>query len=234
MLPINCDLGEQSYLSFENPDELVFPHIQLCNIACGYHAGNPAVMMHSLLTAAKYSVKAGAHPSFPDMAGFGRNYIDIPLAELKNMIFEQVSSLESMAQSAGIKLHHVKAHGALYNAAMQMEKEAQAIIDAVKMINKNLIILCQPQSLLSEMADQHDMRIMTEGFADRLYDDDLKLTSRELEGSLYKSKEKIRRQIKQLNDGFLTTISGEIKAYKVDTICIHSDNTSSVAAILPQ
>ena len=231
MLPVNCDLGEYNHHLSANPEDQIFPHIQMCNIACGFHAGGPVEMMHSLQMASKYGVKVGAHPSFPDVLGFGRDYIDLPHDDLINIILYQITALDGMARAAGIPLYHVKAHGALYNAAMKMEKEAQAIITAVKKANYNLVILCQPQSVLSEVANHQGIAVMTEGFADRLYDEDLSLVSRQQSGSVLDSEEKILRQIKGLNEGYIITRNGEKKVCKVDTVCIHSDNKASIETV---
>lgn len=232
MLAINCDLGEFNLKSGRsNPDEEIFPLIQICNIACGFHAGGPSEMFQSLKLARKYGVKAGAHPSFPDLSGFGRHYMNIPYEDLKNLILYQISALKGMAESMGTSLYHVKPHGALYNAAMKHEKEANAIIEAVKSIDCNLVILCQPNSILSQISMHHNMQVLKEGFADRLYNDDLSLVSRNIDGSVFETKEKVIDQIIALNNGRVTTRSGTTQPYQVDTLCIHSENSSSILAL---
>lgn len=232
MLAINCDLGEFNLKSGRsNPDEEIFLFIQICNIACGYHAGGPSEMFQSLKLARKYGVKVGVHPSFPDLTGFGRHYMNIPYEDLKNLILYQISALKGMAESMGMSLYHVKPHGALYNAAMKHEKEANAIIEATKSIDRDLVILCQPNSILSEISMHNNMQVLKEGFADRLYNDDLSLVSRDVQGSILDTKEKVIEQIKALNNGLVTTRSGTTQTYQVDTLCIHSENSASISAL---
>ena len=138
-IDINCDMGESYYDKKIGNDSKIMPYITSCNIACGFHGGDPNTIKKTIELAIKYDVKIGAHPSYFDLEGFGRRKVNLKLNELESIILYQVSALKGITESYGKKLHHVKPHGALYNKAVNDEDTALGIIEAIKSISSDLI-----------------------------------------------------------------------------------------------
>ncbi|MGK0441995.1 MAG: UPF0271 protein [Pseudohongiellaceae bacterium] len=231
---LNCDLGESFGSWTMGMDEAVMPHIHQANIACGFHAGDPLVMQRTLALAKKYGVMVGAHPSYPDLMGFGRRSMTCSHDEIRAFVFYQLSAMDGMAKSIGIEMEYAKPHGALYNDMMAKADVRKSIMEAVADFHApiKLILQATPQ------ADEHKVEaaelglaLWFEAFADRCYDDDGKLLSRAKEGAVH-SKEKMLAQVGQLCDeGAITTVSGHTLSLQVDTLCVHGDNPEGVQAI---
>jgi len=168
-IDLNCDLGESYGKMTSQYDEIIMPYLSSCNIACGFHSGDPMTIEHTIEMALQHDVAIGAHPSFPDLQGFGRRVMHIPQAELTAIIRYQISALKGMTEALGGTLHHVKPHGALYNFTAKNEAAAQAIIDATKSIDKKLIVYGLPDSFLEKKVKQADLFFAKEAFADRRY-----------------------------------------------------------------
>ncbi len=233
-LLLNCDLGESFGSWTMGMDEAVMPHIDQANIACGFHAGDPLIMTNTLKLAQQHGVRIGAHPSYPDLAGFGRRSMNCSGDEIKAFMSYQTAALGGMAQSMDLSLEYVKPHGALYNDMMAKEEVRHAIMDAIASFHLPIRLMLQatPEAdLHRQEAEQRGLELYFEAFADRCYDDDGKLLSRTKPGAVH-SKEKMLAQVKQLNElGTITTVSGKTLSLQADTLCVHGDNIEGVQAI---
>lgn len=214
-------------------DEAIMPYITSANIACGFHAGDPWHMQKTIQLAKDHKVKIGAHPSYPDLAGFGRRKMDIPKEELKAIIKYQISALKGMAESLGTKMEYVKPHGALYNNVATDEKEALAVIEAIKEIDDSIYLMGLAGSHLKELADHHKIRFIAEAFADRKYTSDGKLLSRKIKGaSITSEKEAVNQLISIMLRNTVQTNEGEEIEIVADSICIHGDNKNAVKILM--
>ena len=233
-LLLNCDLGE-SYGSWKiGLDEDVFPHIDQANIACGFHGGDPVVMMKTLALAKKHDVMVGAHPAYPDLVGFGRRSMNCSTDEIIGMVLYQMSALDGMAKSQGMLMAYVKPHGALYNDMMAKVEVRKAIMQAVAQYHRPIKLMLQATNESAQHlieAQEYDIELLFEAFADRCYDDDGKLLARSKPGAVH-NKEKMLAQVKQLNEqGTITSVSGKTLNIEADSLCVHGDNLEGVQAI---
>lgn len=227
-IDINCDLGE-SYGNFKfGMDEKIMPFISSANIACGFHAGDPVVMKKTIKLALKHNVGIGAHPSYPDLQGFGRRDLKMSYEELYTSVLYQVAALKGMTEALGGKLNHVKAHGALYNQAAKNEEVANAIIDAIKAIDGRLIVFGLANSLFIDIAKRKGLEIANEVFADRAYMDDGSLVPRNVEGAVIHDPETAKERALEMVKGSIKCISGNQISMNADTLCIHGDNPSAI------
>lgn len=229
-IDLNCDMGENI-----GNDELIMPHITSANIACGYHAGSAKTMRETVRLAKKYGVNVGAHPSWLDVEGFGRREMWLPADEVEALILDQVSALAAIAEAEGVKLHHVKPHGALYNQAAKDFPLAESVARAVKNFNGGLILVGLAGSRLIEAGVEVGLRVANEGFPDRNYNPDGTLVSRKESHAIIESPEEVARHTMELiRDGVLF----EGKRVRVDTLCLHGDhprvveNAKSIRGIL--
>lgn len=233
-LLLNCDLGESFGSWTMGMDEAVMPHIDQANIACGFHAGDPLIMTNTLKLAQQHGVRIGAHPSYPDLVGFGRRSMNCSGDEIRAFMSYQTAALGGMAQSMDLSLEYVKPHGALYNDMMAKEEVRHAIMDAIASFHLPIRLMLQatPEAdFHRQEAEQRGLELYFEAFADRCYDDDGKLLSRTKPGAVH-SKEKMLAQVKQLNElGTITTVSGKTLSLQADTLCVHGDNIEGVQAI---
>jgi UPF0271 protein len=231
---LNCDLGE-SYGSWTmGLDARVMPHIDQANIACGFHGGDPVTIQATLTLAAKYGVRVGAHPAYPDLAGFGRRSMNLDAREIIADLHYQVAALEGMALCQGMELGYVKPHGALYNDMMASDRVRTAVMEAVASYHRPLALMLQATPEADKHrseAEHHGIRLLFEAFADRCYDDDGRLLSRQKPGAVHDRK-RMLAQVKQLqSEGSVTTVSGRILALQADSLCVHGDNPEGVEAI---
>jgi len=224
MIDINCDIGEAYGKSDALYDKHIMPYLSSCNIACGFHSGDPLTIERTIRLALKHHVAIGAHPAFPDLQGFGRRMMHIPKEELIAIIRYQIAALKGMTEALGGTLHHVKAHGALYNLAAKDETTAQAIVAATASIDKNLILYGLPNSILGKIAQAANLPYAREAFADRAYENDGSLRTRTLEGAVIHDEQKVLSQVTTIvKEGQVRTYDGHIIELKVDTLCLHSD-----------
>ncbi len=228
MFDINSDLGEWYGKRNLKVEKGIMPFLTSCNVACGFHSGDPLTIESTIKMALAHQVKVGAHPSFPDLSGFGRRTMELPLDELKAIIRYQVAALQGMVAALGGALHHVKAHGALYNAAMKRQDYSKAICEAVASLDEDLIVYGLPNSEMEKAAKQFGLKFWAEGFADRCYEDDLKLRSRTLKGAVLHQLEDIFTQIQLFKQQEVKTYQGNIKPLNVQTVCIHSDTQNAI------
>jgi len=233
-LLLNCDLGESFGSWTMGLDEDVFPHIDQANIACGFHGGDSIVMMKTLALAKEHGVMVGAHPAYPDLAGFGRRSMNCSEHEIISFMLYQLSALDGMAKSQGLTMDYVKPHGALYNDMMAKPEVRQAIMQAIVQYHAPVKLMLQATSDFAEHekeASALGIELLFEAFADRCYDDDGKLLSRSKPGAVH-NKEKMLAQVKQLNEqGTITSVSGNTLNIKADSLCVHGDNLEGVQAI---
>lgn len=222
-IDLNCDLGEFYGMYDERRDRQIMPYISSCNIACGFHSGDPVAISKTIKLALKYNVAIGAHPSYPDLQGFGRRIMNLTAEELEACIIYQVAALKGMTESLGGKLHHVKPHGALYNFAAKDEKTAMGVVKAIVKGQKDMLIYAPSGSVLSEVAADAGLSVKSEVFADRRYEDDLSLSSRNLDGAVLHKKEEIHDQLTSFLEGKVYTSGGLHLPIEAQTICLHSD-----------
>ena len=224
MLNINCDLGEGL-----NNEHIIMPLIDSCNIACGGHAGDNGSMIECVEISIKNNVKIGAHPSYPDKINFGRKKIDISPSELSYSIISQIESLETIADSYGLELNHIKAHGALYNQMMIDAELSNFYLDTIKDFKNKCSLYIPYKSEIEKIALKKGFSIIYEVFGDRNYNDDLSLVSRNNEDALITDPESVVDHIKTIKETeSVKTINGNYKKIKFDTICIHSDTNNSI------
>ena len=224
MLNINCDLGEGL-----NNEHIIMPLIDSCNIACGGHAGDSGSMIECVEISIKNNVKIGAHPSYPDKINFGRKKIDISPSELSYSIISQIESLEVIADSYGLELNHIKAHGALYNQMMIDAELSNFYLDTIKDFKNKCSLFIPYKSEIEKIALKKGFSIIYEVFGDRNYNDDLSLVSRNNENALITDPESVVNHIKTIKETeTVKTINGNYKKIKFDTICIHSDTNNSI------
>jgi UPF0271 protein len=222
-IDLNCDMGE-GFLQ----DDLIMPFISSVNIACGCHAGDIETMKHTIEYALKNNVAIGAHPSYPDKENFGRVKMEFSSSEIFPLIKEQVELLEDMAKTMGAKLHHVKPHGALYNAAAQDEELSDTICQVIKIVNDDLTIYGLSGSKLIEVAKKNNLETRSEVFADRTYQDDGSLTPRNQPNALIKkSGAALQQVLTMIKESKVISISGKEIPIVAETICIHGDGENA-------
>ena len=233
-LLLNCDLGESFGAWKMGLDDQVMPFIDQANIACGFHAGDPVVIKKTLLAAKRNNVQVGAHPSYPDISGFGRRSMKIPAVELIALLQYQIAALTGMASNLGIEVAYVKPHGALYNDMMADGHIRSAVMEAISECHQPLSFILQATpdaETHRKEARAFGLEVLFEAFADRCYDDSGALLSRAKEGAVH-SREKMLEQVIQLQQhGTVTTVSGHQLELQADSLCVHGDNMDGVNAI---
>ena len=231
---LNCDLGESFGAWRMGSDEQIMPFVDQASIACGFHAGDPIVMKKTLLSAKSHNVVVGAHPSYPDLAGFGRRSMNLPAIEIIAIVQYQIAALAGMAENINMPITYVKPHGALYNDMMANGHIRSAVMEAIAGSHLPLAFMLQATpdaETHRQEAEMFGLELMFEAFADRCYDDNGALLSRAKEGAVH-SREKMLAQVSQLkNDGSVTTISGHRLELQADSLCVHGDNIDGVNAI---
>ncbi len=229
---LNSDLGESYGIYRIGQDEEVLKYITSANIACGYHAGDYNVMMKTVKAAKKFGVAIGAHPGFPDLAGFGRREMKISTEEIYNLIVYQIGALEGIAKTQNISLRHVKPHGALYNMAAKNIDIAMAIARAIKDINSDLILFGLANSALIVAGKEVGLRVAQEVFADRTYQPDGSLTPRTDANAIIHDVNIAIDRIKQMViKGKITAVNGKEIDIQADTICVHGDEPQALTFV---
>lgn len=232
-IDLNCDLGESYGLFKIGNDKEILKHISSANIACGYHAGDHNVMMETIHIAKKHHVNIGAHPGFPDLLGFGRREMNVASREIYNLTLYQIGALSAFAKAEGVKLVHVKPHGALYNMAAKSRQIADAIAQAVADYDSSLILFGLAGSELIHAGKEKGLVTVQEVFADRTYQPDGTLTSRNENNSRIDDlKFAAQRVIRMVKEGKVTTTDGTEIAITADTVCIHGDEPAALEFIM--
>lgn len=226
-IDFNCDMGESFGAWKMGLDEEVIKHVTSSNVACGYHAGDPVWMQHTVNLAKENGVAIGAHPSFPDLLGFGRRNMTATPEEARAYVKYQVGALQGFL--GGAKLQHVKAHGALYNAAVKNDDLAKGICQAILDIDPEIILVVLAGTNWVKIGKEMGNRIAEETFADRAFNADGTLVARSVEGSvLHEPEVVVERSLKLVTEGKATAITGEEISIEADTICLHGDNPGAV------
>lgn len=229
-LDLNCDMGEGFGAWRMGQDEALLDHVTSANIACGFHAGDPATMARTVKLAIAKGVAIGAHPSLPDLQGFGRREMAITPQEAHDLVLYQVGALAAFAQAAGGRLHHVKPHGALYNMAARDRSLADAIAQAVVDFDPSLVLVGLSGSQLLQAGVAQGLRCASEVFADRGYEPDGSLTPRGRTGALIEDEAlAIARVLRMVREGMLTCRTGETISIQADTLCLHGDQPQALA-----
>ena len=226
---INCDLGESSKLHSTENDPLLLKVVNSANIACGYHAGDKATMEKTIEISKKNNVSIGAHPSFNDPENFGRKRLNLPLSEISKLVIDQIDILSNVANKKGVKVTHVKPHGALNNMACENYDLAKVISESIIKVNKELIFLVPTGSQMEKAGKKLGMKIATEIFADRNYEDDGNLVSRSKDNAMITNPEAAKKHvIKMVENQALNCYSGKQIPCEIDSICVHGDGKSAV------
>lgn len=223
-IDLNSDLGESFGAWPMGDDASLMASISSANVACGFHAGDPGAMRATVALAKAGGVAVGAHPGFADLIGFGRREIRATPQEVEDLVLYQVSALAGIAGAQGVRLQHVKAHGALYTMACRERTLADAIARAVAAFDKSLILFGLPKSELVKAGERAGLRVAAEVFADRAYERDGSLASRRQPGSvLHDASAVVARAIQMVRERQVVAVDGSIVALDADTICLHGD-----------
>ncbi|MED5018670.1 LamB/YcsF family protein [Paenibacillus chibensis] len=229
-IDLNCDMGESfgRYTLGSDPD--LMNEISSANIACGFHAGDPAVMRRTVRMAIEKGVAIGAHPGLPDLEGFGRRRMEVSPEEVFDMVTYQLGALQAFARQEGGIVRHVKPHGALYNMAAADKPLAEAIAAAVHAIDSSIVLFGLSGSELIHAGQQYGLKTAAEVFADRTYQEDGSLTPRSRPGSLIEDPSQAVGQVLQMvKKGTVTTVSGAEIQIQADTVCIHGDGAHALS-----
>lgn len=227
---LNCDLGESFGAYRLGVDAEILPFVTSANIACGFHAGDPAVMRKTVGLAMKHGVALGAHPGLPDLMGFGRRNMAITPEEAYDIVLYQVGALWSFVKAAGGKLAHVKPHGALYNMAAKNSELAAAIAKAVYDLSPEIILFGLSGSELVKAGQAIGLNTAHEVFADRTYQIDGSLTSRQQPDALITDyNEAVSQVVRMVKEGKVLTRQGQDIEVQADTVCIHGDGREALA-----
>ncbi|NMF90827.1 LamB/YcsF family protein [Aromatoleum petrolei] len=227
---LNADLGESFGAWSMGDDASMLEVVKSANVACGFHAGDPLVMRQTVATAKRCDVSLGAHPSFPDLQGFGRRRMDVPAAELEAMLIYQIGALAGIARTDGMEVTHVKPHGALNNMACADAKLAATVARAVRAFDPNLILLAPALSQLVIAGREAGLRVVEEIFADRAYLDDGNLVPRSQPGAMIHGADGcLHHVLDMLEAGALISINGKRLPVKAQSICVHGDDAEAVA-----
>jgi UPF0271 protein len=220
-IDLNCDIGESYGAWRMGDDDALLDLVSSANIACGFHAGDPATIDATVRAATQRGVAIGAHPSYPDLVGFGRRSMQISPADVESGVLYQLGALTAFVDSYGAKLRHVKPHGALYNDASRNEPLAKAVARAVARAGVPLTLVGLPGSALLAAGSEAGLKTAAEGFCDRAYEPDGSLRSRTLEGALISAPDRCARQAVELASGG-----------RVQTLCIHGDTPGAASIAL--
>lgn len=227
-IDLNSDVGE-SFGRWQLGSNEIFQSVSSANIACGFHAGDPATMARTCQAAVEAGVAIGAHVAYRDLAGFGRRFLDCEPSELTDDLLYQMGALAAFAQRAGSRIRYVKPHGALYNAIVSHAGHAQAVIDAVRHFDPNLIIMGLPGACLLDKARQQGLCCVVEAFADRAYNNDGTLVSRRQPGAVLSDEATItQNMIRLAREGVLIAQDGSRLNIDAASICVHGDSPGAL------
>lgn len=219
-IDLNCDMGEGA-----GCDEQIIPHVTSINIACGFHAGDPATMRKTVRLAVEHGAAIGAHPGFQDLAGFGRREMPVTPQEVYDLVLYQAGAIAAFAHAAGAFVTHLKPHGALYNMAAKDAGIAQAIAESTQAFDPACILVGLAGSELIRAGIAAGLTTASEGFADRTYQADGSLTPRDSPGALITDPAAAAEQVlKMILQGTVTSLQGMDVPLRADTICIHGDS----------
>ncbi|MEB2843967.1 LamB/YcsF family protein [Endobacterium cereale] len=229
-IDINSDLGESFGAWKMGDDSAMLDIVSSANVACGFHAGDPAGILKTLKAAAERGVAIGAHVGYRDLAGFGRRNMDPTSEELIGDVIYQIGALQGLAKAAGTRVTYVKPHGALYNTIAIDKRQGKDVIDAILAIDPSLVLMALAGSQLVEQARAASLTVVTEAFADRAYTPEGNLVSRREKGSVLHDPELIaERMVRMVKEGVIEAIDGTLTKVDAQSICVHGDSEGAVA-----
>lgn len=228
-IDLNCDMGE-SYGAWKmGADEAIMPLITSANIAAGFHAGDPGTIRKTVKNAVEHGVAVGAHPSLPDLPGFGRRVMQVSPQEVYDLILYQAGAVEAFARAAGGRLHHVKCHGALYNMSAMDEALSDAIARAVKDLGGGVQLYALSNSRMMDAGKRYGVTTVGEVFADRGYTDEGTLAPRGQPGGMIEdAAQSVAQVLSMINDGVVVSLSGKRVPVSPGTVCLHGDQPGAV------
>lgn len=229
VIDLNSDVGE----SFGNwtfgDDAAILANVSSANVACGFHAGDPAGIRATVRAAVRTGTTVGAHPGYRDLAGFGRRFIDMDAGELRDDVIYQIGALQALARAEGAGVRYVKPHGALYNTIVRHEAQARAVVDAVLAVDPALPLLVLPGSAVERIAAEAGLRTVAEAFADRAYRPDGTLVPRSDPDAVLHDIDRILDHVFRLVDGTVRAVDGTVLPVTAGSICVHGDTPGAVA-----
>lgn len=234
-IDLNCDMGESFGAYTLGMDTEAIRHITSANVACGYHAGDARVMYRTVQMAKESGVAVGAHPGYPDLAGFGRRKMDCTPEEIRDYVIYQVGALQAFCAAHGMALQHVKPHGSLYNESVGNEALLRSLIGAVARVDHRLIYLAlggAQAPLVKRLAGEAGIRVAFEAFPDRAYTPEGKLAPRSMPGTVIEDPEEAAaRALLAAKEGKVIAIDGTVLEMEIHTLCVHGDNPAAVALV---
>lgn len=231
-IDLNCDLGESFGDYHKGCDAYIIPLVSSVNIACGAHAGDPEVMAKTVALAKKEGVSIGCHPGFFDLQGFGRRQIDMTPREIKHLVMYQLGALVAFARAENVKVSHLKPHGALYNMAAVDIEVAKAIAEAIYLVDPKIKFMGLAGSEMIRAAQIVGVPYIREGFADRRYEMDGRLSPRNFEGAVIEEVDLVVDQVLQMVlTQSVTTRTGQVVCLEIDSLCVHGDNLKALEII---
>lgn len=227
---LNADLGESYGRYSISNDAKIIPLISSANVACGFHAGDPMVLMDTLQNIKESETTGlGAHPSYPDRQGFGRRYMDMSHEEIRAFLLYQLAAIDGMAKTVGLSLNHVKPHGALYNQTFEDYELARTIAKTVKEFNPALKLMGLANNNLVKAGEEIGLQVIHEVFADRSYESDGTLVKRQKEGAMITDIAlAVDRVVQMVTEGKVMSIDGQDIAIQADSICVHGDSDKAL------
>lgn len=228
-IDLNADLGEGFGVWRLGDDDAMLGIVSSANVACGFHAGDPAGLLRVCRSAAERGVRVGAQVSYRDLAGFGRRFIDVAADELLADVVYQIGALQAIAHAAGSSVCYVKPHGALYNTIVTHPAQAAAVAEAVRLVDPGLPVLGMAGSVFFDEAARRGLRVVAEAFADRAYRQDGRLVSRREPGAVLADPAAIAERVLAMVDtGVVTAVDGTRLALSVESVCVHGDSPGAV------
>jgi len=228
-IDLNSDLGESLGAWSMGDDAAMLRVVSSANVACGFHAGDPAGILTTLKAAAANGVTVGAHVSYPDLTGFGRRNMDVASADLIADVIYQIGALKGLAAAAGVPVRYVKPHGALYNTIAHDARQGNDVITAMQEIDPSLILVALAGSPLIPLARERGLRVVAEAFADRAYTPQGTLVSRREKGAVLHDPEAVaQRMLRLVEEGVVEAIDGSLTRVQADSICVHGDSPGAV------
>ena len=229
-MDLNSDLGESLGAWPMGDDAAMLEIVSSANVACGFHAGDPAGILQTLRAAAARGVVVGAHVAYPDLKGFGRRNMDVASADLVADVIYQIGALQGLAAAAGTCVRYVKPHGALYNTIAHDARQAHDVIAAIRAVNPQLALVALAGSPLVQWARDAGLRVVSEAFADRAYTPPGALVARREKGAVLHDPEQIaQRMLRLAQEGVIEAVDGSVVRIEADSICVHGDSPDAVA-----
>ncbi len=231
-IDLNCDLGESFGPYRLGEDEAVMPFVTSANLACGFHGGDPSVIRRTVRLARQHGVQIGAHPGFPDLAGFGRRELLASPEEIEDLILYQVAAVAGIARAEGAALRHVKLHGALFALAAREAEVAAAVVRAIAAFDRSLLLYAMPATHVARAGRAAGLRVVSEGFADRAYLPDGRLASRRVTGALIADPAQVaERAVRMVRGGEVVATDGSTLRVQIETLCVHGDTPGAAELV---